>query len=248
MKFSIVTPSYNKEKYIAETIESVVFQKGAFDIEYIIIDNCSDDDSFRIAKDYEEGISSGSITINCDSVSIKRISERDSGMYDAINKGFALASGDVHAWINADDIYLPGSFQAVSAVFHKYPDVEWLKGITSYINDESDLTQSGVCNFYNRDWLAKGIYGLDAYFVQQDSVFWRSDLWKRVGGIDRVDLWNSERLSETDFYRQHSLLLDQQRGAGYCVWKAYIILRAADNEFVVYWGSDDYQFTESNDR
>lgn len=60
-----------------------------------------------------------------------------------------------------------------------------------------------------------------------------------VGGISRVDMWNPERLKETDFYQQYSSLLDQQRGAGYWVWKPYIILRAlneaSDQEFVVYW-------------
>jgi hypothetical protein len=63
----------------------------------------------------------------------------------------------------------------------------------------------------------------------------------RVGGISRVDLWSPERLRKTEFYREHSSLLDQKRGAGYWVWKPYIILQALinaeDEEFIVYWDS-----------
>ena len=105
-------------------------------------------------------------------------------MYDAINRGFALATGDVYAWINADDVYLPGAFGAVAETFRRYPHIRWLKGITSYIDESSAIREWGKCNLYDRGWIRDGIYGREAYFIQQDSVFWNADLWREAGGID----------------------------------------------------------------
>lgn len=184
MKISIVTPSNNSERFIAETIESVISQKGDFEVEYFIIDNCSNDRTLEIIKKYEGLLEQGLYPIKCPKVSMKWLSEKDKGMYDAINKGFALATGDVFAWINADDFYLPGAFDIVAKVFQKYTEIKWLKGITSYINESSIIYQTGKCFLYNQQWIEKGVYGREAYFIQQDSVFWRSELWKRSGGID----------------------------------------------------------------
>lgn len=184
MKFSIITPSYNSEKFIAETIESVITQKGEFEIEYIIIDGGSTDNSVDIIKKYEQLVNKGVYECRCKNMRIRWLSEKDNGMYDAINKGFSMAVGDICAWINADDIYLPGAFDIVEKIFKKYPEVKWLKGITSYINESSTLYEMGNCFLYNQRWIQEGIYGRDAYFIQQDSVFWRSELWKSVGGID----------------------------------------------------------------
>lgn len=184
MKISIVTPSNNSEKFIAEAIESVISQKGDFEIEYFIIDNCSKDRTLDIIKRYEGLLEQGLYTIKCSKVNLKCFSERDKGMYDAINKGFSMATGDIFAWINADDFYLPGAFNIVAKVFQKYTEIKWLKGITSYINESSTIYKTGKCFLYNQQWIEEGVYGREAYFIQQDSVFWRSDLWKTVGKID----------------------------------------------------------------
>jgi glycosyltransferase involved in cell wall biosynthesis len=184
MKFSIVTPSFNTGKYISETIESVISQKGDFQIEYIVVDNCSTDETGNILKEYERKIREVNFNINCKKVSFRLISEKDGGMYGAINKGFSMATGDIYAWINSDDIYLPGAFDIVSKVFQSFPQIHWLKGITSYMNENSTIYKAGQCFLYDQHWIQLGIYGREAYFIQQESVFWRSDLWKKVGGID----------------------------------------------------------------
>lgn len=184
MKFSIVTPSYNSERFIAGTIESVITQAGDFQIEYILIDGGSTDSTVSIIKKYAEKVKSDSFKCNCNGVEIKYKSENDKGMYDAINKGFAVATGDVYAYINSDDIYLTGAFETIGKIFKSESKVQWLKGITSYIDVGSKLKKNGLCLLYDRKWISQGVYGRDAYFIQQDSVFWRAELWKKSGNID----------------------------------------------------------------
>ncbi len=184
MKFSIITPTYNSEKYLPETIESIISQKGQFDIELIFVDNLSSDNTPSIIAHYVKIIEDKSFRILCNSISLKLIAEKDEGMYDALNKGFDIATGDIFAWSNSDDIYFPGAFEVVSNVMKKYQHIQWLKGITSYLDENSKLTHFGRCYLYNQNWIKKGIYGRKLYFIQQSSTFWRPELWKKVNGLD----------------------------------------------------------------
>ncbi len=184
MKFSIVTPSYNSQRFIGETIESVIGQKGNFHIEYIIVDACSTDRTPEIVKAYQQSLLTGERPIFCGHVTIKFLSGKDAGMYEAINKGFAQATGDIYAWINSDDVYQPGAFDVICKTFSQFPQIRWLKGITSYFDESSTLFASGKCNIYNRQLIAKGLYGPVLHFIQQDSVFWSASLWHESGGAD----------------------------------------------------------------
>ena len=188
MKISIVTPVLNGERYIAETILSVFSQKGDFEIEYIIVDGGSTDRTLEIISGFQKLLDGRLFPTQCRNITLTSISEKDSGMYAAINKGFSLATGDIYAWINADDLYLPGAFSSLSRIFQAFPDVTWAKGITSYIDALSRITKPGKCLIYNQEWLKDGVYGRELYFVQQDSTFWREGLWKTVGGIPSQ--WN----------------------------------------------------------
>lgn len=183
MKFSIVTPVYNTKQWIHETIESVLSQSGDFEIEYLIRDGKSTDGTLEIIREYEEKVASGILPIQCKKITMRVVSEKDGGMYSAINKGFSEATGDIYAWINADDRYEPGAFAHIQTALLTFPEIEWVKGITSTINEAGQKIRSGTCNLYRQDWLARGIYGQEAYFVEQDSVFWRADLWKKAGPI-----------------------------------------------------------------
>jgi glycosyltransferase involved in cell wall biosynthesis len=184
VKFGIVTPSFNAARFLRETVESVLSQAGDFEIEYVVADNRSTDGTVEILREYEARVASGGLPPRCRGVSFRWLSEPDGGMYDAINKGFARAAGDVFAWINADDVYLPGAFDAVSRVLSRFPEIRWVKGITGYIDAASRTTDPGRCNLYRQDWIRYGIYGREAYFIQQDSVFFREALWKEAGGAD----------------------------------------------------------------
>jgi glycosyltransferase involved in cell wall biosynthesis len=184
LTFSIVTPSLNQGRYIEETIRSVLAQAGDFHIDYIVMDGGSTDETVEVIKKYDQLLKEGKWPVRCKGIRYRWVSERDRGMYDAVNKGFSMAAGDIFAYINSDDIYLQGAFDVVAKTFQGFPQIKWIKGITSYINESSTFYKAGRCLLYNRRWIQKGIYGRYAYFIQQDSVFWRRELWEATGKID----------------------------------------------------------------
>jgi len=184
MKFSIVTPVYNLAPYLKDTIESVINQEGDFEIEYIIIDGLSNDGSTEIIKNYERLINSEKFIPKCKSLKLFWKSEKDNGMYDAINKGFNMASGDIYAWINGDDYYDIGAFQVVSSTFKSFPEVSWIKGTNTAVNESRNIIVNTPLKIYTRSLIKNGFYGYYSHLViEQDSVFWRSTLWRNIGSI-----------------------------------------------------------------
>ena len=111
-RISIVTPSYNQGQFIEETIRSVLLQ-GYPNLEYIIIDGSSDDNSVEVIKKYESWLAHW-------------VSEPDNGQSDALNKGFHYSSGTISAYLNSDDLYFPNVFWDVADVFLKKTDIKWL--------------------------------------------------------------------------------------------------------------------------
>ncbi len=114
MKISIVTISYNSEKTIEKTIESVLTQQVE-DLEYIIIDSASTDETLNIVNKYKDD-------------RMKIISEKDRGISDAFNKGIKSATGELIGIINSDDVLLPGALQAVEEAFAKNSEIDVLHG------------------------------------------------------------------------------------------------------------------------
>nr|WP_277818369.1 glycosyltransferase family 2 protein [Gemmobacter straminiformis] len=181
---SIVTAARNMEATVAKTISSVTSQKRSHD-QYIFIDGASTDRTAEIAKEFADKID-------------VLISEPDAGQYHAISKGFKKAHGDVLAWINADDILMPWTFQVVSAIFAKFPDIDWITGAPSFLSEEGDLTRveykpgAYPTHFIRNGWFRPKFGG----FLQQESMFWRRSLWEKVDGLDvslslaaDFDLW-----------------------------------------------------------
>ena len=109
---SVITPSYNSGSYIRDTIESVI-QQGSFNLEHIIIDGGSDDDTVSILGEYRH---------------LKWRSEKDEGQSDALNKGFSISRGEIIGWLNADDIYAPGAIQVAVETFATNPKVDFVCG------------------------------------------------------------------------------------------------------------------------
>jgi glycosyltransferase involved in cell wall biosynthesis len=167
---------------------SVLSQKGDFEIEYIIVDNASSDNTLEIAESYRSRIDEYNNAGSANILSVTVISGRDDSMYEAINKGFSMATGNIYAWINSDDLYLPDAFEKVAYAFAEMPDVRWLKGITSYIDEDGGNYRPGKCYLYAQNLIKLGLYGREAYFIQQDSVFWRADLWRAAGGLNEAFL------------------------------------------------------------
>ncbi len=179
MIFTIVTPTFNSERYIGSTIESVLRQQGRFSIDYIIVDNHSTDSTVDVVRKYQNMIAENQIGIDCNQVRLRLVVDHDEGMYDAINKGFSLAQGDVLAWINSDDIYFPGAFMAVAEAFRSNPSAQWIVGKGFCVDNKG--------KFLNRKEYAPITY-LNMLFledcVMQPTAFWRKALYSDVGGID----------------------------------------------------------------
>ena len=115
-KISIVTPSFNQGRFLEETILSVLNQNYD-NLEYIIIDGGSSDETVDIIRRYEDRLAYW-------------VSEKDRGQVHAINKGLERATGDIFAYLNSDDIYLAGAFNAVVGYFRDHPESDWICGDT----------------------------------------------------------------------------------------------------------------------
>jgi hypothetical protein len=166
-KIALVTPVRNSGKYIEATIQSVLAQEYP-DLEYFIVDGGSTDGTLDIIRRYEDVISGW-------------ISESDEGMYDAINKGFARIDGEIMGWISATDVLHPGGLQVVGGVFRDLPEVEWITGRPTWLNEEGKTM--GVLDIPR--WSRfRFLAGANRY-IQQESTFWRRGLWEKAGG--RVD-------------------------------------------------------------
>ncbi|MCK9351760.1 MAG: glycosyltransferase [Candidatus Pacebacteria bacterium] len=188
---SIVTPSYNQGRYIEETIKSVLSQAGNFFVEYIIADARSTDETVRIIKKYDELLKSGRYPIKCKGVELLWWSKKDRGQSDAINQGFKIAKGDIVAWINSDDYYLPGTFQLVASRYKKKP-FDLLYGDCAKLYATSNILATPKPNpneSYQTLLSSTGTFG-------QPATFFTKKIIERVGYIDEslhycmdYDLW-----------------------------------------------------------
>ncbi len=163
-KISVVTVNYNKGNFIEETILSVINQHYP-NLEYIIIDGASTDNSVEIIKKYEKHLA-------------YFISEPDKGMTDALIKGFSKATGEILAWLNSDDTYLPETFKYVATQYKKnkfdflYADCH----ITDIDNKLINRAKSYYTNYKYQAWGIVPVY--------QPSCFWSKEIFDKIGGLN----------------------------------------------------------------
>jgi glycosyltransferase involved in cell wall biosynthesis len=166
-RITLVTPVRNSVGLLEQTIRSVLAQDYP-NLDYFIVDGGSTDGSVDVIRKYEGQISGW-------------MSEPDKGMYDALNKGFAQASGEVLGWINAGDLLHSSGLLVVGSVFAKFPEVEWITGRPTGFNSGGMTTHVDKLKRWSR---YRFLAGANQY-IQQESTFWRRSLWERAGG--RVD-------------------------------------------------------------
>ena len=193
-RISIVTPSYNQGQFIEETIRSVLLQ-GYPNLEYIIIDGGSTDNSVEIIQRYQMHLAYW-------------ISESDRGQSHAINKGWEKCTGNYLAWMNSDDCYLPNAFSQTIKIFLEN-NCDFIYGTTyigSFIEKKGVIEGKKIRDFKLKN-LLKFFYGVD-YIIPSQSVFMTASILKKIGFLDEnlhycmdLDLFVRIRLANPIFYR-----------------------------------------------
>lgn len=162
---SIVTPTYNSVELLRRTVELIRQSKATR--EHIIVDGGSSDGTVEYLESLKYS-------------HIRFISEPDQGMYDAIEKGFSMSSGDYMGWLNAGDYYYPWTLSAVCGAFEKLQSVEWLTGVPARMYPSGNVEISSYTPIYPQ-WVVKRGWcnGKVLPLIQQESTFWRKSLWAR---------------------------------------------------------------------
>jgi glycosyltransferase involved in cell wall biosynthesis len=164
-KVSIITPSFNQGRYIEATIQSVLAQDYD-NIEYIIVDGGSKDESVSIIQKYEQHLAWW-------------VSEKDKGHADALNKGFSRATGDILAWINSDDLYYPGTVSEAVALLKEHPEVGMVYANANFIDQNGQFSGKFAARQTNYKRLLRG-----SVHIPQATTFYRADVWRAVGLFD----------------------------------------------------------------
>jgi glycosyltransferase involved in cell wall biosynthesis len=180
---SIVTPSYNQGEFLEEAIRSVLLQQYP-DLEYVVMDGGSDDETVRILEKYDDWIDHW-------------VSEDDEGQSHAINKGFEAVSGDLFTWMNSDDYYLPGALRAFAEAATSSPEAAVWAGACHEVDIEGTIDRTLPPSGLDSDNLRKafGDWWFGGFFHQPASCI-RAEAFREVGGLTQhlyyamdVDLW-----------------------------------------------------------
>ncbi len=174
---SVVTPSYNQVQFLEATIRSVLEQDDAR-IEYILIDGGSTDGSLEVIQRYADRLAYW-------------VSEPDRGQTDAINKGFARAKGEILAWLNSDDTYLPGAVGEATNYLVSHPEAGMVYGDANLVDERGQVMGRFPARQTDYRRLRRGYV-----HIPQQTAFFRASLWKQVGPLDPTfffamdyDLW-----------------------------------------------------------
>jgi glycosyltransferase involved in cell wall biosynthesis len=162
-KISIVTPSYNQGQFIERTIKSVLDQKYS-NLEYIVVDGGSNDNTIKILKKY--------------SSKLRWVSEKDKGQTDAINKGIRMSTGEIISYLNSDDVYEPGSFKIIADYFINNPEAMLVYGKGKHIDKGDEFIEDYPSK--PTDYL--GLHPTCS--ICQPTAFWKRELIEEIGYFD----------------------------------------------------------------
>lgn len=182
---TIITPSYNQGRFIEQTLLSVKHQDYPY-VEHIIVDGGSRDETLDILKQYEE------------KSKMRWISEPDKGQADAVNKGFALASGQIIGWLNSDDVYFDkAAIGSVVDAFRNSPTTDILYGHVAYVDEGGQIMRIQCLPSFSKGRLLRGC------FLEQPGVFFR----RHVMEEERLDV----ELQYTMDYEYWLRIVNRQR-------------------------------------
>lgn len=175
-RITIVTPTFNQGHYIEETIRSVLLQ-GYPDLEYIVIDGGSTDDTLAILRKYEKHLAFW-------------VSKKDRGQSHAINKGMERATGDIRAYINSDDLYLPGALDAVAESARARPDADLIHGRCRIVDEHGETRgeRAGRIDRYDEILDLWSVWWQRRNFVQPE-VFWTRRIAEKAGQFSEDLYW-----------------------------------------------------------
>lgn len=186
---SIVTACHNHEKYIAETIESILSQNYP-SLQYVVINDGSTDKSDQIIKKYRKYL---------------HYYEDWSGyrktVIPALNKAFSKTDGEIMGWLNSKNILLPKSLFTIAEILSQLKRVEWLTGVATTIDDKGKiinvcLRKKNIYDYLIGNWQV----------IQQESTFWRRSLWERTGGkLNEGDKWAFDTGLWARFFKEAEL-------------------------------------------
>ena len=186
VRFSIVTPSLNQAAYLGRAVDSILNQEGDFEIEYFVIDGGSTDGSTDIIRRRAADVMNGGWKSKCRGVRMHWVSEQDNGQTAAINKGLRRASGDIAAFLNSDDEYLPGAFARVARAFQQNPPADFVHGDGEVIDQAGGLQWRWLSRPYNHAVLTSYHFLWNDFtnYIMQQSTFWRTSAHARIGLFD----------------------------------------------------------------
>jgi glycosyltransferase involved in cell wall biosynthesis len=174
---SIITPSYNQARFLEETIQSVLSQDYP-NLEYLVVDGGSTDGSVEVISCYASRLAWW-------------VSEPDQGQTDAINKGFAHARGEIFAWLNSDDSYLPSAISEAVTLLQAHPRATMVYGDANLVDEQGKVISRFPARQTDLPRLLRG-----SVHIPQQASFFRASCWQQVGPLDPsfqfamdYDLW-----------------------------------------------------------
>ena len=163
-RITLVTAVLNGIRYIEDTIRSIVYQ-GYPNLEYIVVDGGSTDGTLDVIREYHQHISWW-------------VSRRDRGVYHALNSGFANSTGEIMGWLNASDLLHTSGLFVVGSVFNAIREAQWITGRPTRFNPDGMTVDIRKLPAWSR---YRFLAGANQY-IQQESTFWRRNLWDAAGG------------------------------------------------------------------